>query len=621
MNTVAILQDETFKGLDIGVFNVSRGAVNLFDSNFHFMDVYTQAGNWYYMRNMYNKALVQASSKYEVDSDKLFFCDIGLLSCNPDEEGYKEGDSFHLNGKYDIKGFQQWLHFNDFTFAFFSGFIMEGKTKRLNEFIENIRGTRELLTCFYAREEEIIPISEVDSLWRAPSKKLVNGMPVSILDTPTDLWMIRFLWLSAYIKQLYNFYLKNKSETDVRYFVLADRFTLDHDIFDYTYRTVNLTEICSDGVYQFTTMAFAHIFRLYCSKLDKCATSSLSTYKTTLLFERFRSILPFPVQNIPGREFEYKFYTNLKEFRNYQSRFYLISDFICGLPNIVFEYSKQIKDEISLDIRCLNNLARDLYSYYGEYMNYHVVRDWDASDTENDLLKNIVYATYDEKRDRDMIVRNFYRWIHNIVQYVVPLESHWFKCCEAPLYLKYKDRFECIKTSCYSGFWGSGKSQSVRENKTADVKIYECSDLWRAYPYFFENDNLMFATFLVNTVFTMNSRMPIDSLNNIRELSVLVDRSPVCFAAFTRLSTPENNSHDVFKNYIKIYGSILGLFALKRVEINSVVHEDRYTAIWPITLYRKIEIERYPTIEVYCNAKQTFFHILDKFEREIYLYR
>jgi hypothetical protein len=508
------------------------------------------------------------------------------------------GDQLLMWHSYNIAetdpSFLVWLQQNKFVYCMYSGFIMEGKTESLARAMDNDTISDYDKLCMTPNIIKLL-IRETDELWRAKNYKSTK----TLLEHPEDHYMIRFLWISAYMKQLYNHYINYKDVTDCTFLVFTDRASIDHDIFDHAYDDKPVFEHTLELIVE-------HKFKYTTAVLARLLCESLPSTKFTFYLKRVAKRVPWPVEYRVGREFEHGFYTDRIKFEAIQRKFYTILDMCLGIP---FQYDSWFQS-LELPGPASNNfqLQPDL-----EHLNLNIL----SCIGQINIASGDYIATF-----------NAYQALYKHVAvamrvYGVLAGSHkkaWFKIVKKvgldvdneilkPNGLMKKRKRSCDVVSL-CGFWGTGKTEYL-DKSGANLKIYECSDLWRFIPKMLEHPAIMYGAWLC-IIYNKLSKIDIDvyfsNHDTDKHINVALDRSPLCFAGFYMLKM--GVSFNQIDTYMKAFRALFSLH-FYRVTTKIVWHENVAMLPWPIKESRALERIQYPTSLCLSNNKFMFFKFLE----------
>lgn len=491
-------------------------------------------------------------------------------------------------------GFAAWVASNHYVFM--SGFIMEGKTALLSEYAKHGGNFNIEDSDISHKAYKIAVIRESDYLWRVKSK--INDK--ELLENEHDVWMIKLLWLSAYINQLWSIY---QTSPHVPHTIIADRCFFDHDIFDYVF----------DDIFQSTIplasrLAYKLSYLLEETRHTPCVTSMYAMFHTQnicfprrLYIHRVRKQFPQIVENRPGREFEYKFYANSERGKALQLQFYWLLDHVTGLAHLAPQCGN------------LTSVCHDLESVARVYFAECVSLASEASDYMN--------SSYIWQKHMDDGHRMFLNLKRLLLSYVCCLDNeyrHNYRNYIAHGFLGNINKptilgTDIVYTMC-TGHIAEGKTAWAKDQEQC-VYLAEVSDFWRnSYPknIFFKSHLMQYVSFLVRSYITMlrtTHRNPI----------IVSDRSPIDFAMFAYESYSDDELVQVARSYCKIFRIIMSSFSNRmRITYKKMMNEN--IIAWPFHAYRDYEIAHYKTIEDYAAAKFKYYrrltHVLTKIDEE-----
>lgn len=489
-----------------------------------------------------------------------------------------------LQYDYDLSpSFHDWLQRNKFYHMSFSGFIMEGKTATVQSMMDTaVETNRQTLPFTEAcADEVIVTIDETDELWRATNK--YTGK--QLLETPEDMQLIRILWTSAYMKQVFSkayYYQSHCNGADI--YLVSDRSCIDHDIFDYAFSPNDgqnhcaVEELLSDQYYKLTTALWTGLL------MEATLSTTASFY-----IHRIVKPVPWPLDARKGREFEYNFYKNEETIRAAQAKFYFYLDLCLGhtppYSSEIFplvEVEKSIRKILFENSQFEDDNGAPLLGHVGyQYVHYNFY---------SGLKKIVLYA-----------LQAFDLQSATLGKYKIVVDGP-FSC-----YLPERQYGE-INIRALCGFWGSGKTQYIeRYGNEKMVKIYEISEVWREDNNILEHPIIMFGSWLVSIYNNMRHSLLMAGDSNF--LSVALDRSPVCFLVFFMMSHGFDKSC-LLNSYLVMFDSLFKIFGQK-LKVEIVWHDSTATLPWPIKAERELERRLYPTIEHLRNKKLLFCTYLD----------
>ena len=229
----------------------------------------------------------------------FFYSLVDYLYANFDTRGTK----FHKLSSHYVDALKFWfngerLEPTELMLVEASGFIMEGKSEAIShpsylQLLRNEFGLDENVTRVFIRESDFI--------WRAPSIRpfLNEGC---MLESDHHV-LIKFYWMLHFMVDVYVQLINvDASKTSIQ--LVTDRASIDHDIFDAIYGN-------DDAMNKLTS--------LY--GIRKLLEIKFSGRFTHAIIE-FKKLVPWPLVNKEGREFEFKFYTSFKHLSTCQNRFY-----------------------------------------------------------------------------------------------------------------------------------------------------------------------------------------------------------------------------------------------------------------------------------------------------------